>query len=190
MTSIRSPDTNEQADVDRRIIERTNAIFNIGFVQEMSAQERAQVIDEYRRALRHNRLWVIEKAFDNAAREIPRRPTHAELVIIADRVKRPIADEIARRKRIEAENQEAASFTRRNRVSPEAAARIMAEYGMTAERLAAVHMRPMSSDIDADMQAEASVPLRDWTEGLDDQDPRLVLLRKSRAESTSFGGAA
>ena len=71
----------------------------------------------------------MHKAFDWWERSSTRRPSPAEIVILAERELKPLAEELGRRKadeaRAEAERQDAA----KQRVTPEQRERIMAEAG-------------------------------------------------------------
>lgn len=204
MAAIRGPNGSEQAQVDQRILQRANTIYNIGYVPDMSAEERLQVLDEYRRALRIYPLWVIEQAFDAAAREIPRRPTPGELSILADRAKRPIVDEIARRRK-ETDRQEAERAERAAaRVSAEDSTRMCHAAGFTPKRMEAVRAAPMASSF-AEAEAKAFEPPRPhWTETASpealaqlqaerDANPLVIAARADRARraaQTKDGEAA
>ena len=127
--AIRSLVPDEQAAVDRRIIQRANTAINVGFVPDWSPQERLEVIDEYRKALRGYPLWAVDQAFDSAPREISRRPTPGEVFILCKRAVKPITDEIARRERDATARADAERAANAARCPKEAAAEIMERYG-------------------------------------------------------------
>ena len=164
--------------MDQRIIERTNAIYNIGFVSPMSPQERAQVIDEYRRVLRVFPLWVIEQAFDNASREFQRRPTPGELVVLADRAKRPIADEIARRRKQLEKSDAAHGDQVTDRIGAEDAERLCQAAGFTPKRIDELRRAPMAVSF-AEAEVKAYAPSKpDWTQSA--SQAQLDQLRSER----------
>ena len=99
----------------------------------------------------------MHRAFDKWARTGTRRPSPAEIVILAERELKPIAEELARRDRDASEAKAAADERSRNRVSPDAAARILAEAGMSPDRLEAFRRFPMAGSV-----AEAKDKLADW----------------------------
>lgn len=127
--------------------------------------------------------WAVQKAFDAWVRTGTRMPSPGDIVILAGREVRPIHEEIARRERISREQAEHEARRAASIVTPEAAARIMAEAGMTPERLAAVQRFPMARNLSDADTLDQPKPIVDWTEGLADDDPRMIALRKSRAAS-------
>ncbi len=164
-------------------LKRINGVLGAFFDPGHDPQTKAAVREEFVRALAGKPQWAVQRAFDAWVRTMNRRPTPAEIVLLVERELQPIAEELSRRRaeqqRIEADREEA----RRNKVSPEAAARIMAEAGMTEARLLAVRHAPTATRI-ADLDDAAELrPVADWTKGLPEDDLRMVALRKARAES-------
>lgn len=151
---------------------------------------RAAMLREFVAALDNLPNWALEIAFDKWARTGARRPTPAEIRLLAERELQPLTDELARRKRIE---DEAAEEARRREVTPEMAQRAadaMARAGFTADKLAAIRSFPMerSLDVAAERQAELEAPRPHWTDRAD-MDPELramheKTLAKARAGNT------
>lgn len=177
-TAIRSPH-NAGAT-----LKRVNAVLGLYFDPDNDPETRAAVRREFVVALAAYPDWAVQRAFDAWVRTGARRPTPGEIVILVGRELKPMTDELARRERDESQSEEDRQHAIANRVTPDAAARILADAGMTEERLLAVRRFPMARNMaEIEEKATPSTPLRDWTEGLAEDDPRLVALRRSRASS-------
>lgn len=121
--AIHSPPDNGET------LRRVNACLAQFFEPDHDPQTKADVRQSFVRALAHLPVWAMHKAFDWWERSSTRRPSPAEIVILAERELKPLAEELGRRKadeaRAEAERQDAA----KQRVTPEQRERIMAEAG-------------------------------------------------------------
>lgn len=164
-------------------LQRVNAVLGLYFDPDFDAQTKAAVREEFVRALAGKPQWAVQRAFDQWVKTGSRRPTPNEICILVDRELRPMAEELARRDAERREAEAAREAAQKARVTPEAAARIMAEAGMTPDRLMAVRKFPCALGMDDAVEMDAPQPLTDWTQGLAADDPRLMALRKSRAES-------
>lgn len=164
-------------------LKRVNTVLGSYYDPDFDAETKAGVREEFVRALAGKPQWAVHRAFDAWVRSGTRRPTPGEIVILVDRELAPIAKEIARRAEIEAAAAQEREAALRNRVTDEDRARIMAEVGMTADRLRAVQRFPMARSIGEMEQLAAQKPVDDWTRGLPDDDPRMIALRASRAAS-------
>ena len=71
----------------------------------------------------------MHKAFDGWERTSTRRPSPAEIVILAERELKPLAEELGRRKADQARADAERQASAKRRVTPEAMERIMAEAG-------------------------------------------------------------
>jgi len=164
-------------------LKRVNDVLGAYYDPHFDPETKAGVRHEFVRALAGKPQWAVHRAFDAWVKSGVRRPTPGEIVILVDRELEPIAKEIARR----AANQAAAArerdAARKDVVTDEARARIMAEAGMTEDRLRAVQRFPMARNIGEMEQLAAPKPVDDWTRGLPDDDPRVIALRASRAAS-------
>jgi hypothetical protein len=179
---IRSNDPEQQAVVDQLIIDRTNTVMNIGFQANLSPSERIAVIDEYRKALRDFPYWAVDKAFDAAAREIPRKPSPAELFTLANRERKPITDEIARRKKEAKEREEDRLSRQGSRCKAEAAERLTREAGFTAKRHEHIKSRPMANSwAEVEEAHDPASALPHWSVGKAEVDPEMLALRAARA---------
>ena len=120
-------------------------------------------------------------AFDRWEKTQQRRPSPGEIVILAERELKPMLDELDRRQRLY-EAAEAERLDRdARRVSPQAAADIMARAGFTPRRIEAVRANPMAGSLDG--AVEAAKPGAHWSETAPPDDPRWEVLRRSREAS-------
>lgn len=168
-----------------------NAILSMpGYFREKNDPETNTAIrEDFLRALAMYPDWAVQRAFDAWVRTGTRMPSPGEMVILASRETKPLHEELLKRKRVADEQAEDERRRIANRVSAESAARIMAEAGMTPERLAAVMRAPMAGSLD-EAEAIANPPSKPhWTESVADPetDPRMVALRASRASSLVAG---
>ncbi|RYH01786.1 hypothetical protein EU805_11340 [Salipiger sp. IMCC34102] len=181
ITSLRSPEGDELNAVDALIVRRASTAINLGFVPDWTPRERADVVAEYVKALRRFPEWVVNTAFDYAARTMARRATPGELVTIATQARRPITDELDRRRRAEDDERIARQSLEAAKPSKKAAAEILERAGFTPNRFAAVGRRRMATTIE-DLAADSDPARRPahWSEGLSADDPRMVDLRRAR----------
>ena len=127
------------------------------------------------RALAGVPVWAMHRAFDEWERTMTRRPTPAEIVILAQRKLAPLTDELAARRKAMREAT-SVSAPLEPRCSAEAAARIMAQAGFG----------PGAGRRGADAPAQG--PWRHPLEGLAPDHPEALALRAARAASTITGG--
>lgn len=169
-SAIRSPAS------DAETLTRINAVLALYFEAETEAKARAAIREEYVRALTGVPAWAMHRACDAWVKSGSRRPTPGELVVLAQREIQPYTDELAKRQRIEDEARAAEDERNRNRVTPEAAARIMAEKGFTQERLDAVMRRPMARTME-----EAEAPTAERPHPAEMSEEHRAALARSRA---------
>lgn len=163
---------------------------NIGYQVNLSAEERVAVIEEYRKALRDFPLWAVDEAYNVAAREIPRRATPAELVILANRVRKPITDELAQREKLSNAALQAKAEAEKKPVSREEAKRIMDAAGFTFKRFIDIRERPMANTwTEVEHLNNVDVPTRHWSDGKTDNSPEMFALRASRAANPIMAAA-
>lgn len=152
---------------------------------DVDPQTRAELRQEFVVALAHVPEWAMQRAFDKWVKTASRRPSPGEIVILAERELKPITDELASRAAEKMREDEERAAAKKNRVTPEAAARIMDEAGMTPERLTALKRFPMAGSV-AEAQAKSAAwdkPTPHWSETATPDDPRWEMLRKSRIAS-------
>lgn len=151
------------------------------FENAEEAKKRAQVREEFVRALAEFPNWAVQRAFDSWVRTRTRRPSPAEIAILAHQEIEPYCEELARRDRIKAlEAEEARSA---QRVSAEAAARIMAASGFTEERTVVVNRAREARTLEQAEEMAARPPKPHWTETADPNGPEMAALRAARANN-------
>ena len=166
----------EAAEIQRRA--RTSLSFH--YQPERSEAEMARTLDGFARALSDLPAWAVQGGFDDADRTIARRPSPAEIRMLAQRRLQPITDELARRRRAE-EERAAEERARRERLcSPEEAARILAGRGFTPKRFGAVGKRPMAGSVQELGLDTADTPHRHWSETVAADSGEIRALRAAR----------
>lgn len=134
------------------LVERIAAILDLGFQEDQSEQARARVAKEYLRQLLGFPRWAIDRGFDTAIRSTPkRRPLPGEIRAAIEIAMQPIRDELAHRRKIEADRRRQDDQRRADRVTPEQADAILREHGMTPQRIAHIlggGLRPTPAAID------------------------------------------
>ena len=160
-------------------LRRVQACFALPyFAPEQDADTMAEVMQAFVRALDAVPTWAMLRAFDAWEKGATRRPTPADIVILAQREMKPFADELARRRR-QAEAQE----PERPKVDAHAAEEILARAGFTPKRLDAVRKAPMARDMDEALTRAAQPPKPHWAEGLAEDHPEMIQLRESRQKA-------
>lgn len=176
--SITSED--EQDQVDAFIVKRTDRILNIGFQPSWTPEERAGVVEEYRRALRHHPQWVLSKAFDRSVGSCANRPTPGNINAAAMSITKGHRDELARRQRVEARNEAEWAERQAQMPSGDKTTEMLREAGFTPERTKAVNAQPMvSSFAEADAVGDCRKKPH-WTETEAPDSPKMAALRKAR----------
>lgn len=151
----------------------------------MDPQERAEMLNLYAKALGGLPRWAVSQAYDQWERTESRKPTPADIVKLAEDRMRPIREELEHRRKIEREKKEWQASDGRPRMDPEAMQRILDEAGMTKERIAMVRRFPMAGSMEeAEKLEEPEVGKpRHWSDGLTEDHPEMIALRKARAAS-------
>lgn len=186
----------EQEDVDAFLVRRVGAIMKIGFQVDMTAEDHAEIVNEYRRALRHHPKWVLAKAIDIAVRSSSGRPTPGNINSAAHSVTKPIQDELARRGREAASVNAPYSFKVKTDADREAGERALLAAGFTAKRFDMVKRKRMATSEAELYSHEINDRVPHWTESVSANDPKMDALRKAREEnalmqeSKRVGGAA
>jgi len=159
-------------------------VINLGYVPDWTPTERADILNEFRKALRDFPEWSIERAFDQWVHSHPRRPSPAEIVMLADRALEPIRHEITYRKKESQRIANDQTAGTRTQVDREGAQAICDLAGFTVKNLDAVSRAPMTRNRD-DLQraADARVQQPHWSETVSADSPQMDALRKSRAEN-------
>ena len=162
-------------------LKRANVCLALYFDPDNDPETKAEVRSSFVKALDHIPEWAMNAAFDRWEKTQQRRPSPGEIVILAERELKPMLDELDRRQRLY-EAAEAERLDRdARRVSPQAAADIMARAGFTPRRIEAVRANPMAGSLDG--AVEAAKPGAHWSETAPPDDPRWEVLRRSREAS-------
>ncbi|MEI4262747.1 hypothetical protein [Roseovarius sp. D0-M9] len=174
----------DKAEIDTLILKLAKVACNVGFIPDWTEEEWADMYNEFRLALRDMPSWAVENAFHDWMRAHPRRPSPAEIVILAERALRPIKDEIAHRKKEAARLEEQEAERRRAKLTPEEADAICARAGYTPKHFEAVKSARMVRDrADLERVAEERARTPHWTETVDPDSPEMEALRKARDEN-------
>lgn len=142
----------------------------------MSAEDRADMLDLYAKALSTYPRWAVSRGFDQWEKSGTRRPSPGEIAILASRAVKEMTDEVARRAKAVAPPEPP-----REPVSAERAAEIMAEAGFTPKRIEAIRAAPMAASVAEAEERFAAPPARHWTETASAAD--LAQLTAARAKN-------
>ena len=172
--AIRSPSSASET------LRRVKACFALPYyAPDQDEETQAEVMRSFVRALDRIPTWAMLRAFDAWERGATRRPTPGDIVILAEREMKPLADEMARRARLDADMAE----PERPKVDAHAAEEILARAGFTPQRMEAVRKAPMARTMDEAMTRAAAPPKPHWSDGLPDDHPDMAQLRKSRQKA-------
>jgi len=157
-------------------VDRARRCLKLYYEPDMSAEDRADMLDLYEKALSAYPKWAVSKGFDQWEKTGTRRPSPGEIGILAGRAMKEITDELARRAKIETPPE-----PERAPPSQEEAERIMQRAGFTPKRIADIRAAPMAITF-ADAEAKAGAPwVAHWSEGCAADDYRMIALKKARA---------
>ncbi|MGX9855797.1 hypothetical protein ACR03S_10210 [Limimaricola variabilis] len=166
---------------EAKIQRRARTTLGFHYQPERSDAEMARTLERFARALMDLPLWAVFAGFDDADRTIARRPSPAEVRMLAQRRLQPITDELARRRK-DAEEREAERRAREaQRCSREEAERICASRGFTPRRFGAVAVRPMATSREELEVAAAAPPKPHWSETVAPDSADMQALRDARA---------
>ena len=171
-------------------LDRARVTLKLYFEREMSDLDRAEMLEEFGRALRDLPRWAVSQAFDRWNREQRRRPAPGDIVDLAKQAMRRITDELADRRR---EADRAALPTRENdpkerALMAETAKAIMEEAGFTAARFDVVKRFPTVRTLEeAYAKSEAQQP--HWTETVAPDSAEMAALRAARAANAMMRAA-
>jgi len=166
---------------DEYVLHRTRTCLKLYYDPEMSVEDRADMIESYRRALGSKPKWAVAKAFDEWERTGTRRPSPADLNILAGKAMKVITDELAQRKRNEAAPEPTVERTDDERA---AGLHALQSVGFTPKRFEAVRRKPMASS-EAELYAQSDLEKQPhWADVAAPDGPEMQALRKARAENT------
>ena len=132
-------------------------------------------------ALRDKPLWAVIRAFEAWSRTMTRRPSPAEIVILADRELKPIADELRRRDEAKRDEEAWKREEQRRVPTPEEANAITAAAGFTPARMDAIRKAPMALTFAEAEARQEDTSARHWSDAADPDGPEWRALRAARA---------
>lgn len=157
------------------VLDRARICLKAFYDPEMSDIDRAELLEEFGRALRALPRWAVSRAFDNWMRCRTRRPSPADINIEAKLAIKDLTDELDRRKRISEPPEPQAP-----RVDGAAATEIMARAGFTPQRIEAIRRAPMASTFSEAIARTDAQPAPHWSETADPDGPEIRALRRAR----------
>ncbi|MDZ7904938.1 MAG: hypothetical protein U5N55_03570, partial [Cypionkella sp.] len=158
-------------------MERARVCLKLYFDPDMSDLDRAEMYEAFGRVLGNLPRWAVSKGYDAWEKSGTRRPSPAEILILAERAIKELTDEVARRGAAKQSEPDREC----ERVSPSVAAEILASAGFGEDRTNLVKRFPMAGSVDEVHQAAKPSP--HWSETAAPNDPRWEALRKSRKSS-------
>lgn len=166
--------------IEAKIQRRARTTLGFHFQPERSDAEMARTLEGFARVLMDLPPWAVFAGFDDADRTIARRPSPAEVRILAQRRLQPITDELARRRKAQEEREAEQRAQREGRCGAEEAARILASRGFTPKRFGQVATRPMAASVEElDIEASAA-PQPHWSQTVAYDSPEMDALRAAR----------
>lgn len=162
------------------VLNRTRATLKLFYDPGMDNVDRAAMLDEFRRALASFPRWAVAKGFDEWARTMSRRPSPAEIAILASRAIKNITDELTHRAKSTAPPPPPEPEPDRKPATADRTAQILAEAGFTPRRFEQTRFHRMAgsqAELDRDLTAP---PRPHWTEGRTPDDPEMIALRAAR----------
>lgn len=166
------------ATAEAEIMRMANVCLAQFYDPDLDAETKLGVRASFVRALSDKPIWAVSRAFDAWAKTMTRRPSPAEIVMLADRELKPLADELAWRDKAQRERAEASR--KAQIVSAEAAARIMQEHGFTPKRMQDIAKAPMASTFaEAESIAEAPPPAH-WSDTAAEDSAEMAALKAAR----------
>jgi hypothetical protein len=164
------------------VLDRARVTLKLFFERDMSDLDKAEMLEEFGRALRDLPRWAVSQAFDRWNREQRRRPAPGDIVELAKQAMRRVTDELADRRREgdgsalpgpETDPRERAEMAER-------AKRILEEAGFTARRIDLVNRFPTARTVEeAEARLESLPP--HWSKAVAPDGREMAALRAERA---------
>lgn len=171
----------QDAKAAAEILRRANICLAAYYDPDLDLETKAGVRATFVTALRDKPLWAVIRAFEAWARTMTRRPSPGEIVILADRELKPIADELRRRDDAKREEEAWKREESRRQPSPEEATRILEERGFTPARMDAIRKDPMALTFAEAEARQDDTSARHWSDAADPDGPEWRALRAARA---------
>lgn len=160
---------------------RVNAVLGLYFDPDNDLATKAAMREEYVRALAAYPDWAVQRAFDAWVKTGQRRPSPGEIVILADRELKPIADELRRRDEAKRDEEAWKREEQRRVPTPEEANAITAAAGFTPARMDAIRKAPMALTFAEAEARQEDTSARHWSDAADPDGPEWRALRAARA---------
>lgn len=161
------------------VLHRTRICLKLYYDPQMNDADRAEMIDSYGKALKSYPKWAVAQAFDEWERTGTRRPSPADLRILAGRSVSALSDEVKRREREAAQAAEVEHV--RTDDERAAAMRDLNRAGFTPKRMDAVRRKRMASSVAELYAADNTAQPPHWTETVAPDSAEMAALRKARA---------
>ena len=133
-------------------VDRVRICLKLYFDPDMDAQDRADMLDLFAKALSPYPKWAVAKAFDAWEKTGTRRPSPGEIGNLAGRAVKELTDILAARDKAAPQPE-----PKRDTVSKKAADAIMAAAGFTPKRIDAIRAAPMATSI-AEAETRLTAP--------------------------------
>lgn len=155
-------------------LERARRVLSLFYEPDLSPHDRAAMLEEFADALAAYPEWAMHRAFDAWVKQHKRRPSPGEIVILAQAEIRPLTDELKQR-----EPREPRLGLDDQRVTPEAAAEILAKAGFTPRRMHQVRAAPRTcaSLDEAEAWSQGEHPGQAAKAQLSDDSPEVQRVR-------------
>ena len=160
------------------VLDRARVVLKLYYDPAMDDMDRADMLEEFRKALSRLPKWAVAKGFDEWARTMSRRPSPAEIAILAERAVKSIADELSYR--VKESQPVSKPVEPRSENEKARASEILERAGFTPKRLDAVRARPMART-EAELYDERLNNRPHWTETVAPDSPEMEQLRRARA---------
>ena len=121
-------------------LDRARTVLSLYYEPDMTAEARAEMLEEFRKALRPYPKWTVARAFDDWVRQHKRRPSPGEIAILAKGHIKPLTDELERRTPPEEPI--------RSVIDKDSASEILKRAGFTPRRFKAMQANRMATTFD------------------------------------------
>lgn len=160
------------------VLNRARVTMKLFYDPDMSEFDRAEMLEEFGRALKSFPKWAVAQAFDKWNRENRRRPSPGDIVDNARKAVRAVTDELAERRRVQTYVAIEPPRPETKEEMAQKAQNIITDAGFTAKRHEMLKKMP-----DARTMEEAMIeakPRAHWTELVDPDGPEMAALKRSR----------
>ena len=161
-------------------LNRTRTCLKLYYDPDMSATDRAEMIDSYAAALRSIPKWAVAQAFNQWERDKTHRPSPANLVGLANAAIKRMTDELSHRRKMAERPVDKPAKTVDELANAE---RALQRAGFTAKKFDMVGRKRMATTEAELYQHDMQDRVPHWTEKVGADDPKMEALRRARAEN-------